>query len=114
MGIILKLLKEPSTWAGLTILASLFGVPAPVAHAVATAGQAVFASPDVASGAIQGVAAVGAGILTIVPDSKLAQIWRAIVTPSAAAVASSAAAPSSASVAAAAPALPGSNPYQAG
>lgn len=41
MNFILKRLKEPSTWAGLSVFAALFGVPEDQCNAVAAVGAAV-------------------------------------------------------------------------
>lgn len=66
---ILKRIKEPSTWAGLSVLAAVFGVPREAADAVASVATAVIGMSDAGvtgaavSSALTGLAALVAVVL---------------------------------------------------
>jgi hypothetical protein len=67
--ILKKRLKEPSTWAGLSVLAVLFGVPAATADAISGVATAVIGmadtglTADALTHALGAVAALGAVFL---------------------------------------------------
>jgi hypothetical protein len=67
----LQRIKEPSTWAGLAVIAGLFGLDPQKVAAVGHLAQAVVPFVPVDGGMLaQAVTAAAAGIAVLLPESK--------------------------------------------